>query len=239
MEERAAILHWLHCYYEELDKNPHDEIEKMQDENIAYMRRVIEMDHHLAESERKLLERVYSSKINLKRKLIERLRTIEIPEKYGKPKEVIDKLIEGMTRDIRTTAEGGIKFIEKFTGISPEEEVYYEQWKASMYLQMLDAASGPEQAGIMSECAQKCYRKGIEIAKGAFDVTAPEYLDIMFHYILFMYNVLNKKEEALLIAKKTHADALDVVVLLDEPMYSKTVLRMHKYSEMIARAGGA
>lgn len=243
MERREVLLHWLAIYYQEQDmlraQKKHSEIAKIQDDNIAYMRQIVELNPVLTSDQQYIFERVYDSKINSILYSIEQiLKQLDQPDVPPGSKEKMKEILQTLKNEVKDIIRSCLRLIDgkiMTLAVRPAERFFYERLKAKYHRYICENTTGQESAAAR-EASRKCYEIAMEAAKSIFEVFAPEYLELTLNFIDFASKVLHRQDKALDMAKKAHTDILDIVATLEEPMYSQTISVLRKLTKLINSA---
>lgn len=181
-----------------------------QEEMIKCMKRAIEINPDLSEDERALLNVAYKQAITPLRNGIRYLQTIEDDPAYQKTsdecKEKISDIITSVTNELFDTCNDLISLCDEKllpAATTPESKVYYLKLKADYFRYIAEAQNG-EDRNKTAEDATKYYTAALEISRKELPQYTPTALGLILNFTVFLYEIAEKREDAIKIAKETH-----------------------------------
>ena len=179
-----------------------------QQDTIDLIKKVIDMDPHLKSDEQSFLSIVYKNIVIKKRE--GRTNLIKIMKEHQDP--VLHQQLQTFSHEFIDELDFYCKELisivdEKLlpNAKTPEDQVFYLKLKADYYRYMCEVHTG-EAKEELAKPAEKAYKEALSIANAKISQTRPEYLGVILNYTVFLYEILEKKEEALDLAQKTYQE---------------------------------
>ena len=190
-------------------------------EMVKLMKRVIELNPDLSADERNLLSVAYKNAINQPRKGIRSLDvTIDQEQREGTNNESrissLRDIRTKMFQELSATCNDVEELIDSQllpASSSAEARVFYHKMKADYLRYVCEFMEDGDDKAEAAEKTKECYEEAINIAKNDIPPYKPSYLGLLLNYSVFLYEIMDNKEEAIELSKKTHAESIQ---LLDE-----------------------
>ena len=225
-EERDLILYYLNIYYSHQGDN---ELSDDQRENIQSIKRVVELNPILNNDERNLLNIVYKNAVSSRRSTIrdvtENIRIISESQVHQQRLQKLNDFRELLFREVYDICMDLIDLIE--TSIlpatsEPELRVFYEKLKGDFYRYICENREKTPEIEDLIQKASTCYQTGMEIAKSELSPTNINFLGLVLNYTVFLYEIVENKNEAIELSKNTFMETVDLMDQMDDSSYSDT-----------------
>lgn len=223
-EERDLLLYYLRIHF---SNQPEVELKDEQQENIDSMHRVVDLNPVLTTEERNILNVAYKNAITSRRKAISDVVTL-MKDESAQTEERLSRLAQFrdvLLKEMREICTDLIKLIDESllpASDEPEQRVFYEKMKGDYYRYICENKEG-DIDGIV-EKARQCYQAGLDIARTELNSTNPTFLGLVLNYSVFLYEIMDHKNEAIDLSQKTFADTVDLVDNNDDATYSETTM---------------
>ncbi|OHT07350.1 14-3-3-like protein 2 [Tritrichomonas foetus] len=225
-DERDLILYYLRIHFSNL--HDFERIDEQQ-ENIDMMKRVIELSPILSSDERNILNYTYKNAVTSRRNAISNLIQYKKEESNGARPERVAKLtqfIAQLLEELKNICEDLVSLVDRMllpAANEPEQRVFYEKLKGDYYRYVCENRERSEIEPIIQQAAQ-CYEAGLEIARSELQPINPTLLGLVLNYSVFLYDIMDMKNEAIELSSKTFNDTVDLVDNMDEATYADTAL---------------
>ena len=107
----------------------------------------------------------------------------------------------------------------------PEQRVYFEKMKGDYYRYICENKEGDIE-GIIEKASQ-CYQAGLDIARSELTSTNPTFLGLVLNYSVFLYEIMDHKNEAIDLSQITFSDTVDLIDNTDDATYNETTMILH------------
>ena len=172
---------------------------------------LIHQNPELSPQEIHLLAKTYKSCINERRKAIsitkeaiEEQTKANNPEICGRLKAYLDQLQKEMKGYcIELTNQIESKLIQAFEEESIET-VLLKKLQGDIYRYLCEI-SNDEKLETFKQHADDAYQEAIELGEAVFEEITPEVLGLILNYCVFMYEVMDEKEDAIQLAEDTYS----------------------------------
>ncbi|KAH0795340.1 14-3-3 protein [Histomonas meleagridis] len=178
---------------------------------VDLMKRVIDLNPELTHDERNLLSVSYKQVITVSRNGLQNINDIINYQETQNSETRLNQLIIFKQNIIQELEKYCIELInlidEKLLPVSKDNEakVFYYKLKADYYRYISEAKEGEEKAE-PAQKAQENYEKALEIANNELPKYSPSYLGVVLNYSVFLYDVAQKRQEAIDLATKTEQE---------------------------------
>jgi len=201
------------------------------DEMAEFMKLVANKPEELTVEERNLLSVAYKNAVGSRRaawRIITSVETKETSkgnaEQAGYAKEYCTS-VESELRDICDTILSLLNDRLVPNSTSGESTVFYLKMKADYHRYLAEFTGGTEKNDA-SESARKAYQAATDNAEKELAVTHPIRLGLALNFSVFMYEVLNKPEDACKMARQAFEDAIAELDNVSEDSYKDSTLIM-------------
>lgn len=225
-EERDLILYYLRIHF---SNQPEVELIDEQQENINSMKKVVELNPVLTAEERNILNVAYKNAVSSRRKALSDVAVLLKEESTGVRQERRVRLIQFrdvLLKEMHDICIDLINLIDESllpASNEPEQRVYFEKMKGDYYRYICENREGPEIEGIIEKASQ-CYQAGLDIARSELNSTNPTFLGLVLNYSVFLYEIMDHKNEAIDLSQSTFNDTVDNIYNTDDATYSETTL---------------
>lgn len=203
------------------------------------MNEMISADAKLNNDERNLVSVAYKALTGSRRSA---LRTVNafledeniksIPERVTKLTELRDKLVKELDdycQELITLTDA--KLLPAATDATTK--VFYEKLKADYYRYSVEfKADADRKDG--SDKAKASYESAMAIATAELTKANPAYLGLALNFSVFLYEIINQKQEAIDLADKSFKEAVDLLDELAEDEYSEATLILQLLKDNVA-----
>lgn len=222
-EERDLILYYLRIHF---STQPEVELIDEQQENINLMKKVCELNPALNSEERNILNIAYKNAVSSRRKAISTVSAFLKDEETREERRIkLSEFRDVLLKEMREICLDLISLIDESllpASNEPEQRVYFEKMKGDYYRYICENKEG-DIDGIV-EKARQCYQAGLDIARTELNSTNPTFLGLVLNYSVFLYEIMDHKNEAIDLSQKTFADTVDLVDNNDDATYSETTM---------------
>lgn len=221
-EERSTLIYILNVFYTKQQDNPRI---GEDDENIEMMKRVIKLNPQLSENERNLLSCLYKSIIMKRREVLRQFEPKFYPECQPFPKRM-EKMVEYhnvLVREIDQYCLDLCHLIDTEllpVASSPETRVFYEKMEADYYRYMAENHEDQEKEEIIQK-AEAHYNAALEISKSELSSASSLALGLVLNYSVFLYDQMEKHQEAIDLSEKACQETIDLLDNLSEKSYAE------------------
>jgi len=201
------------------------------DEMAEFMKEVTKKPEELTVEERNLLSVAYKNAVGSRRAAWRIITSVETKENSKSNTEQAGyaseycKRVEGELREICATILQLLEdqLVPKST--SGESKVFYQKMQADYHRYLAEFTEGTEKTDA-SEAARKAYQAATDNAEKDLAVTHPIRLGLALNFSVFMYEVLNKPDEACKMARTAFEDAIAELDNVSEDSYKDSTLIM-------------
>lgn len=179
---------------------------------ISAMKDVIRLDPKLNLEERNLLTRPYKALINERRDSL-RVISASIEKENSDTSIIIEKLRSLQTKISTELSNICTEFLELIdskliqNATDLDSKVFFLQIKADMYRYLCESGDIKNKADNI-EKATESYNQAINLCLENFTKNHPTSLRIHLNYSVFLFEILNKKEEALSLLEVIFSDCM-------------------------------
>lgn len=214
-EERDLILYYLKIHFSTLSEF---ELMDEQHDNINQMKRVVELNPNLTPEERNILNVAYKNPVSSRRKTIaELLNYIQVEQLDKLHPQRVARLInfrEQVAQELRDICFDLINLIDQHlipSSNEAEERVYYAKMKGDYYRYICETYDDKSDIESIIQKAHDCYQTGLDIAKAELPQTNPTFLGLVLNYSVFLYDIMDHKDEAIELSSTTYSDTVDLI----------------------------
>lgn len=228
--ERDLLLYYLNIQY----SNPKEvELQDEQQDNIKIIKRVVELDPNLSEDDRSILTMAYKNPVTSRRNSLRNVECIIQNEaasgdSNSYKQQRIDRLKifeQKLKAELEELCLDLIKLVDEKIlnrpSIDAEDRVFYEKMKGDFYRYICENRPRSEVDDYVNK-AKQCYDNGLEISKAELSASNPTYLGLVLNYTVFLYDIMEMKEEAIELSKKTYTETADLIDTMDDTSYSES-----------------
>ena len=200
---------------------------EMPKEMVALMKRVIELNPDLSADERNLLSVAYKNAIQQPRKGIRLIDpTIEGEPNAGNNQraESLREIKKQMSQEINEIANDVEQLVDTQllpASSSAEARVFYHKMKADFFRYACEGMEDSDERQNYVQRTKDSYEEAINIARSEISPYRPSYLGLLLNYSVFLYEVMDHKEEAIELSKKTYAESIQLVDENSENSYNE------------------
>ncbi|OHT00288.1 14-3-3 protein beta/alpha-B [Tritrichomonas foetus] len=223
-DERDLILYYLKIYYSTTSKN---ELIDDQQDNINSLKRVVELNPILDAEDRNILNVAYKNAVSSRRNAIRNVQeNIKMTSQDGKHPYRHQKLIEFLNTLFKEIHDICLDLIELINNVilpatnDPENRVFYEKLKGDFYRYICENREKDATIEEFILQAQNSYQAGLEIAKSELSPTNYNYLGLVLNYTVFLYEIVDNKNEAIELSQNTYNEMVDMLDQMDDASYS-------------------
>ena len=185
----------------------------LPNEMVNLMKRVIELNPDLSADERNLLSVAYKNAISPRRKGIraidEFLSDGTIMDNENRA-EILREIKAKMFSELSELCNDVEELIDNQllpASNSAEARVFYHKMKADYLRYVCEFMEDGDEKTETTEKTKYFYEEAINIAKNDIPPYKPSYLGLLLNYSVFLYEIMDHKEEALELSKKTYAES--------------------------------
>jgi len=189
------------------------------DEMVQFMKSVAQLeDTNLSIDERNLLSVAYKNAVGNRRSSVRVLSSMQQSQKNKDPErqQVIDEYLNKVEKELKDFCLDAIHLLDnhliKFAG-NAEAAVYFHKMKGDYYRYLAEALQHVRGADFdkYAAAAGDAYNEAKKRAESGdgLSSTNPIRLGLALNYSVFFYEILDKKEEAVGLARKAFDDAAD------------------------------
>ena len=200
-----------------------------QMENINLMKRVIALSPILTPEELNLLNIAYKNPIASRRsslndvlEFINRESPASCPSRVQKLQMFRDTLLE----EIKEICLDLINLIDTSllpAANEPQQRVSFEKMKGDYYRYICEKRDKADIEDLIQK-ANECYQSGMTIAQEELDNANSTYLGLVLNYSVFLYDIMELKNEAIEISKKAFNDAEYMTSSMNDTAYKDTIM---------------
>lgn len=190
----------------------------LPEEMVANMKRVIQLNPDLNEDERNLLSVAYKNSISQTRKNLRAIKNIiadvESQGQFPNRLNMLQEFRQQMFDELEAICKDLIELVDNAlipAANSSEARVFYEGLKANYYRYICESIEDMNDRQVVAEKANQSYLAAIEIAKNDIPAYKPSYLGLLLNYSVFLYEILDKKEEAIELSQKTYNESSPLI----------------------------
>ncbi|EAX89480.1 14-3-3 protein [Trichomonas vaginalis G3] len=213
----------------------------LPEEMITLMKRVIELNPDLNDDERNLLSVAYKNSINQTRKGLREIKAyIQEQQNDGQYPNRLNQLLEfkqQMFKELEAICNDLVQLVDDSlipAATTSEARVFYEGLKANYYRYVCEFIDDDDEKNTVAEKANQCYNSAIEIAKNDIPPYKPSYLGLLLNYSVFLYEILDKKEEAIELSQRTYNESSPLVEENSESSFNNATMILNLISENLA-----
>lgn len=221
-DERSRLIYILNINF--ADPQRHLIIGE-EDENIAMMKRIIELNPQLEENERNLLSCIYKWVIVRRREVLRNFSTfLDESSPFESRTQKLLEFKATLIREIDEYCEDLCKLIEESLlplSQSPEARVFYEKMEADYYRYMAEFHTDESRDDIVAK-ANEHYETALAVSKAELTPACSVALGLVLNYSVFLYEAMDKHQEAIDLAAKACQDTIDLIDSLSDKTYADT-----------------
>lgn len=227
-DERELLIYWLRILYSSKEGNTIERMEEQQ-QNIADMKRIIELNPVLSSDERNILSLVFKNYLSSRRGPVRdfqqylRRSDIEIPDSR---RAAIARFIGQLQTEILEVARDLIELIDSSllpVCSEPEQRVFYHKMKADYFRYVCENEDDPDRV-MYCEKARACYQEAIDIAQAELNPTSAQVLGLILNFTVFLYETMQCHSEAIELATRTYNETIDLIDAEDNLGYNETTV---------------
>ena len=221
-DERSRLIYLLNIRFS--DTKRHLIIGEEQD-NIRNIKRIIELNPQLNDSERNLLSCVYKWIVVRRREVLRNFNEF-INEAHGYEARLqqLSEFRQKLIKEIDENCEDLCKLIEEQLlplSNSAEERVFYEKMEADYYRYMAEFHSDETRDEVISKAAEH-YETALAISKSELPQVTTIALGLILNYSVFLYEMMEKHQEAIELASTACQETIDLMDSLSDNTYQDT-----------------
>lgn len=233
-DERELLLYYLKIQY----SNPKNvELLDEQRENIEIVKKIIDLDPNLSEEDRNILTIAYKNPVTSRRDTLRNIENVYLqnfdeqdedynPKRFERMKDFEQKIkneLEELCIELINLVDE--KILSRST-VYPEERVFYEKMKGDFYRYICENRPREEVEEYINN-AKQCYNDGLEIGRTELSQASPTFLGLVLNYTVFLYEIMDLKEEAIELSKRTFTDTQDLIDTMDDNSFSESSMILH------------
>ncbi|CAF4547189.1 unnamed protein product, partial [Rotaria sp. Silwood2] len=194
---------------------------------MAAMKKVAESNNELTIEERNLFSVAYKNVIGTYRVPWRTISAIELKDQDSEHKQqMVKKYRKKIENEMKDVCQELLTLLDKHLiqkATTAESKIFYLKMKGDYYRYLAEITMGDERQK-MAEGSQHAYDDAFDLAKNQLPVTHPIRLGLVLNFSVFYYEILNKPDIALRLAKQTFDDALAELDSIDEHSYRDSQL---------------
>ena len=215
-----------------------DQAERHEDV-VDILKKLAKENPKLSSDERNLLSVAYKALTGSRRTALRTVKAFleeETIQSVPARREELEKLSTKLSNELDNLCDDLVKLIDESllpADEDPNAKLFYEKLKADYYRYSAEfkTAEGRKEK---SDKAAECYKRAMEIGKENFEKANPQYLGLALNYSVFLYEIEEKKFEAITLADDTFKSAVDFLDSLSEEEYSETTLVLQLLKDNVA-----
>ncbi|EAX92702.1 14-3-3 protein [Trichomonas vaginalis G3] len=178
-------------------------------EMLSYMKRAVEINPVLSNDERQILVNAYKFTISPKRRGIRNIFRSEMDDSTANLSEQTQAEVKSIKKQIITEL---VSLCEEFIDLinskllpvntDPDSIVFYNKNKGDYYRYICEATDGNERI-VATKRGMESYEVALEKSKVALQQYTPTALGLMLNYTVFLYEICDKKDVAVKMARET------------------------------------
>ncbi|CAF3455226.1 unnamed protein product [Rotaria socialis] len=199
------------------------------DEMVTAMKRVVKLKNELTCEERNLLSVAYKNLVGAHRSSWRVISSIEQTAQGSEWKQqIVKEYREKIENELKDCCREVLNLLDEsliLTAGTTESKVFYFKMKSDYYRYLAEIATGDERQKMIEEsrCAFKNYT---DLITSGMKATDPIRLGLALSSATFLYEIINDRATACVIAKQAFDDALAELDSLDEDSYKDATLLM-------------
>ncbi|CAF4336168.1 unnamed protein product [Rotaria socialis] len=199
------------------------------DEMVTAMKRVVKLNNELTCEERNLLSVAYKNLVGAHRSSWRVISSIEQTAQGSEWKQqIVKEYREKIENELKDCCREVLNLLDEsliLTAGTTESKVFYFKMKSDYYRYLAEIATGDERQKMIEEsrCAFKNYT---DLITSGMKATDPIRLGLALSSATFLYEIINDRATACVIAKQAFDDALAELDSLDEDSYKDATLLM-------------
>lgn len=202
---------------------------------VKYVKRAIELNPILDASERSLLMVSYKTLVSTRRQGLRHLllQDDEVSESSDVCKHKIEQIKKDLVTELVNICNELFDLLDNTLipkTTDPESIVFYQKLKADYYRYICEAQTD-EAFENAKQKAMESYESALSVSKQNLQSFTPTSLGLILNYTVFLFEIADKKQEAINLAQETYqncaplieqntensrAEASDIIRLLDE-----------------------
>lgn len=208
------------------------------DEMAEYMKVVVEMKQQLTTEERNLFSVAYKNAVGSRRASWRIVRAVGRKEKANGNEQNVSYAREFCTKvelELHQLCNSALALLDEHLigTTNAEDKVFYLKMKAD-YCRYLAEFSEAQQKSEAAEDARKMYAAAQTIAETSLLVTHPLRLGLALNFSVFLYDVLQLKDEACNTARSAFEHAIGGLDKADDGSYKETTGVMQMLRDNLA-----
>ncbi|KAH0788695.1 14-3-3 protein [Histomonas meleagridis] len=216
-------------------------------ETIDLIKKAVDLDPKLSVNERNLLASAYKNLISNHRNGLRTLDAISNHDDGNLTESRKNQIIEiqkKISLELEEKCYELIKMVEeKLLPAAQDEDfkLFYEKLRGDYYRYICETLTGEEQVKVAQK-AKEAYDSALEIAMDHFAIYDPHRLSTVLNYSIFLFEVMNQKEEAIDFAKNAYHQALSLIDENTDDNYSDATMilqmmneNINKWSEIVSQ----
>ena len=221
-DERSRLIYLLNISFSD---NQRHLIIGEEEENIQNMKRIIEINPQLSDSERNLLSCVYKWTIVRRREVLRNFNEF-LDEAAGFPARIqqLGEFKQKLIQEIDSNCEDLCRLIEEQLlpiANNAEERVFYEKMEADYYRYMAEFHTDELRDEIIQKAAEH-YETALAISKAELPQATTLALGLILNYSVFLYEMMERHQEAIDLASTACQETVDLMDTLSDNTYQDT-----------------
>ncbi|KAH0789525.1 14-3-3 protein [Histomonas meleagridis] len=195
---------------------------------IELMKHVVELNPELTADERNLLSVSYKRAINISRNSLQNLTEIIGFQETQSSEARVNQLNifkQNIIQELEQYCQELISIVDNKllpSAKDVEAKVFYYKLKADYYRYISEAKEGEEKEE-SSQKAQENYEKAFQLAQAELPKYSPSFLGVVLNYSVFLYDVAQKRQEAIDLATKTEQETSILIEQNSEAQINEAV----------------
>lgn len=231
-DERELLLYFLRIQY---TNQKEVELIDEQQENINIIKRVIDLDPELSEEDRNILTLAYKNPVTSRRNTLRTIEAYYLPSALEEQQQensdntqrikMLKEFEQKMKNELEELCIDLVKLVDEKIlsrpSVEAEDRVFYEKMKGDFYRYICENRPREEVEEFVNK-AKQCYNDGLEIGRTELTSTSPTFLGLVLNYTVFLYDIMDQKEEATELSKKTFTDTADIIDTMDDTSFTES-----------------